>query len=205
MHKIAIRMVQAFEKPILVMASPEGVSTVREVLNVLRALCTVGFIECWPSGGLVNQGRFYMVSRILIADDQPSIRRALRVELGSDPTLEVCGEAINGSDAVVKTQELRPDLIILDLAMPIMNGLAAAREIRRASPTIPILLFTFEDTPQIRIQAAKDGVRDVISKEDGIKALRVAIEIAIGREKESALVAALDNALGDHIRLRHRT
>lgn len=80
--------------------------------------------------------------RILIADDNPAIRAALCRMFAEHPNLEVCGEAVNGQDAVDKAPALRPELIILDLDMPMMNGLQAAKEISKILPNVPIILLT---------------------------------------------------------------
>jgi DNA-binding NarL/FixJ family response regulator len=108
-----------------------------------------------------------------------AILYSLRRELERDPSLQVCGEAVDGADAIVKANELHPDLIILDLTMPRMSGLEAAREIAKVRPGIPMLLFTLSDTPGVRMQAASAGIHAVISKADGIKTLRAAIETAL--------------------------
>jgi DNA-binding NarL/FixJ family response regulator len=81
-------------------------------------------------------------NRILIADDNESVLRAVRASLESNPDWTVCGEAADGVEAVVKAKELYPDLIILDLAMPRMDGLEAARQIHRLMPSIPIVIHT---------------------------------------------------------------
>ncbi len=80
--------------------------------------------------------------RILIADDNPPIRAALCRMFAEHPSLEVCGEAVNGQDAVDKAAVLGPELIILDLDMPMMNGLQAAKEISKILPNVPIILLT---------------------------------------------------------------
>lgn len=126
-----------------------------------------------------------MLHRLLIADDQPAILHILRRELERDSFLQVCGEAVDGADAVAKAKDLQPDLIVLDLTMPGMNGLEAAGEIVKQCPGIPILLFTLFNTPEVRVQAAKAGIHAVISKADGIKTLRAAIETAIEEEQNN--------------------
>ena len=78
---------------------------------------------------------------ILIADDSQTIRSVLRTFLESREGFEVCGEAVDGVDAIEKAKELRPDLIILDLAMPRMNGAAAASVLKRMMPKVPIILL----------------------------------------------------------------
>jgi DNA-binding NarL/FixJ family response regulator len=122
-----------------------------------------------------------MVARILIADDQEMILKALRTLLESKSSFRVCGAALNGSEAVVKARELRPDVIILDLAMPVMNGLEAAREIARFQPHIPILLYTMSDLPQVRSEAASAGVREVVGKSSAPHVLLEAVERAFNK------------------------
>jgi DNA-binding NarL/FixJ family response regulator len=111
------------------------------------------------------------VKSILIADDSPSIRRSLRALLGRHDDWEVCGEAENGRDAVDKVLQLHPDLIILDLSMPVMNGLQAARELHRLAPGLPILMFTNFGNSLIEREALASGVTAVKSKWESIESL----------------------------------
>jgi DNA-binding NarL/FixJ family response regulator len=112
-------------------------------------------------------------TRILIADDDVAIRRLLRRILEERSGWEVCGEAENGSDAVAKTAELAPDVVILDLAMPEKNGLQAAREIAAVSPWLPMLLLTVqESSPELTSEAWKAGFRAIISKEKGTEVIQ---------------------------------
>ncbi|HEV2396486.1 MAG TPA: response regulator transcription factor [Candidatus Sulfotelmatobacter sp.] len=103
-----------------------------------------------------------MFSRVLIADDNPLFRKALRnlLELGHYEVIE----ANDGQEAVTKTLKNRPDLVILDLAMPVMDGLAAAREISKLLPEIPVLMCTMHSSPQMDLEARKAGARKVIAK-----------------------------------------
>jgi chemotaxis response regulator CheB len=80
---------------------------------------------------------------ILIVDDSAVMRRAIRLFLQSRPGLEVCGEAVDGIEAIAKAEELKPDLIVLDFSMPKMNGLEAAAALQKIMPTVPIILYTF--------------------------------------------------------------
>src|ERR1700716_1503862 len=82
---------------------------------------------------------------ILIADDSKTIRTLIRAFIENRAGFQVCGEAVDGADAIEKAKELKPDLIILDLAMPRMNGAAAASVLKRRMPKIPIILFTMYD------------------------------------------------------------
>jgi DNA-binding NarL/FixJ family response regulator len=86
-----------------------------------------------------------MAVRILIADDDRTIRHLLRRILEERPGWEVCGEAANGNDAVAQTEQLAPDLAIIDLAMPDKNGIEAAREIFAQSPLTAMLLLTVQE------------------------------------------------------------
>ena len=92
------------------------------------------------------------------------IRRVLRALIEKHAGLQVCGEAENGFEAVRKTAELKPDLIILDMAMPIMDGVRAAREISGAYPTLPILMHTMHSSPTLDLEAKKAGVSRVLGK-----------------------------------------
>lgn len=104
--------------------------------------------------------------RILIADDNESLRMALREVLSKQHGWTVCGEATNGRSAVSMAVELRPDVIILDFLMPLMNGLAAAAEIAKQAPELPIVLYTMHMSPQLEREAKRVGVKKVISKTD---------------------------------------
>jgi DNA-binding NarL/FixJ family response regulator len=86
---------------------------------------------------------------ILIADDSPVIHKTLRQTLEREDAWEVCGEAADGREAIEKAQRLKPDVVVLDLSMPVMNGLEAARELKRMSPSLPLVMFTNFDTPQL--------------------------------------------------------
>jgi CheY-like chemotaxis protein len=80
--------------------------------------------------------------RILIADDHESVLRRLRAMLQRDPVWEVCGDAVDGREAIEKAVKLHPDLVILDFAMPRVNGLEAASQIRELLPGVPIVMLT---------------------------------------------------------------
>jgi DNA-binding NarL/FixJ family response regulator len=106
------------------------------------------------------------MTRILIADDSQPVRSGLRTLVGLNSDWQVCGEAVDGADAVVKAQELAPDLILMDFAMPQMDGVQAAREIAKSGTDIPILLFTLNLSPQIIELARKAGLRGALSKSE---------------------------------------
>ena len=101
--------------------------------------------------------------KILIADDHEAVRRGLRSAVVS-AGWDLCGEAAHGKEAVEKVQELNPDLIILDLSMPVMNGLDAAREIRKKAPNVKIVGFTMHESVQVREQASAIGFHALAAK-----------------------------------------
>ena len=109
-----------------------------------------------------------MPLKILIADDSSAIRSLLRFFIEHNTDWLVCGEAENGRVAVEKVTELKPHAVILDLSMPVMNGLDAAREITRRAPTVQIVMFTMHISEQLRKEAKEAGIKDVISKSDTI-------------------------------------
>jgi DNA-binding NarL/FixJ family response regulator len=124
-----------------------------------------------------------MATRILIADDHEMIRRVLRNLINSHEGWQVCAEAKNGSEAVTQARELRPDLIVLDLAMPVMDGMKAAREITKSSPDARVIMFTLHASPEVEEQAKRVGVRQVISKARDGGRLVTAMEQELGGDK----------------------
>lgn len=105
-----------------------------------------------------------MTKYILLVDDSELIRLAARHFLESQPGFEVCGEAVDGIDALEKASHLNPDLIILDIAMPRMNGLQTARELRARMYKIPIILFTWYADAIQPADTEEGGISAVISK-----------------------------------------
>jgi response regulator NasT len=101
--------------------------------------------------------------RILIVDDCGTTRHVLRSILSSQHW-SVCGEADDGWSGVKKFNELKPDLVVLDLKMPDINGLEAARWMSAADPTVPIILFTISDAPELEAPAQAAGICAVVRK-----------------------------------------
>ncbi len=124
-----------------------------------------------------------MPVRILVADDDSTIRKLLKRLLEDHPQWEVCGEAVDGLDAVAKTEELAPDVVILDLGMPRMNGLQAAREISRRNPGFHLILLTVQQLSDQLAEEARDaGFRGAVSK-------------STGREVVNGVEAVLQNSM----------
>lgn len=103
---------------------------------------------------------------VLIVDDSAMIRRCLRSIIEENQALYVCGEGENGKIAVEKVKELRPDTVILDLQMPVMNGLEAARQISQFAPDTVMLMYTMHCSDQLLKAAQAAGIQEVFSKTD---------------------------------------
>ena len=102
--------------------------------------------------------------RVLIADDQDFIRRGLRAVLSGEKDIEVCAEAVDGRDALAKSLEFRPDIVIMDVIMPRMDGIEATRLLRRALPKAKVLSLSQYDVPEIVNQAEEAGAAAFVSK-----------------------------------------
>jgi two-component system, chemotaxis family, chemotaxis protein CheY len=121
-----------------------------------------------------------MALRILIVDDSEVTRRILRVILSSRHWT-VCGEAEDGWLGVKQFNELKPDLVLLDLSMPDISGIEAATWMSAADPTIPIILFTILEVPGLEIPAREAGICAVVPKRKAWE-LPIAIEAAVARK-----------------------
>jgi DNA-binding NarL/FixJ family response regulator len=108
------------------------------------------------------------MATVLIVDDYPAIRTAIRARFASCNGLEVCGEAVDGMDAIDKAKELRPDLILLDMAMPRMNGIEAASVLKGLLPEVRIVAFTMYSEALRDSLAAAVGIDAVLAKPEGI-------------------------------------
>jgi DNA-binding NarL/FixJ family response regulator len=129
---------------------------------------------------------------VLIVDDHESIRRNLRLHLESSG-FSVCGEAVNGFDAIEKAQSLNPELIILDLAMPEMNGLEAAAALKYIAPSVPLILLTAHASREVELAAYSAGICAVFSKYGELDALidraASAVKLGTGVEMGSGALA----------------
>jgi len=114
--------------------------------------------------------------RILIADDHDLMRRGLKSLLESHPGWSICAEAHTGREAVAKAEELKPDIVILDVTMPELNGVEAARRILKASPNTEILVLSVHYSDQLIRDILDAGVRGYIVKSDSDRDLVIAVE-----------------------------
>ncbi len=114
--------------------------------------------------------------RILVADDHEVVRRGLCSLLESQPEWQVCGEAADGRELLRKVTELRPDIIVLDVAMPNLNGLEATRQILKLNPKAKVLVLTFHDSDQLIHEVLTAGASGFVLKSDAARDLVTAIE-----------------------------
>ena len=120
--------------------------------------------------------------RILIADDHELARQGIRALLENHPGWEVCAEAKDGREAIDLADKLKPDLILLDIGMPVLNGLEAARKILATSPDAVILILTMHDSDQVVREVLRAGVRGYLLKSDAGRDLVAAVE-ALQRQR----------------------
>ncbi len=103
---------------------------------------------------------------VMIVDDSASVRQSLCKIFEREQDITVCAEAQNGKEAIEKAQALRPDLIVLDLSMPVMNGLDAARVLKRLMPTVPLIMYSLFGDRFVQHQAELIGINEVVSKSE---------------------------------------
>ena len=117
-----------------------------------------------------------MTIKILLVDDHPIVRQGLRTILEGHSGWEVVGEASDGVEAVEKAKKLQPDVMVLDVTMPNMNGLEACRLLRKQKPDLEILFVTQHDSPQMMREALDAGARGYVVKSNAARDLLTAVE-----------------------------
>jgi DNA-binding NarL/FixJ family response regulator len=117
-----------------------------------------------------------VAKRILIADDSTVVRRIISMFLRTRKNIEVCGEAANGTEAIEKAKLLNPDLVLLDLAMPEMNGAEVASILKKVMPNVHIIIFSMYSENIGRSLTSTIGVDMVLSKPDGMISLMKAVD-----------------------------
>ncbi|MCX6043723.1 MAG: response regulator transcription factor [Chloroflexi bacterium] len=142
-----------------------------------------------------------MKIKIFLADDHGIVRSGLRYLLEAQPDLTVIGEATSGGDAVRDVLQLGPDVVVLDIAMPELNGIEAARQIHAAAPDIQIIMLSMHATPEYIYQALTAGARGYVLKEAAGSELIEAIRaVYVGQRHLSAKISdeIIDNYLTQH-------
>jgi two-component system nitrate/nitrite response regulator NarL len=118
--------------------------------------------------------------RVLVADDHEVMRMGIRNLIQFQSGWSVCAEASNGQEAIEKAAQFHPDVIIMDITMPVMNGLDAAREISRSQPEIPVILFSMHISDDLYRHMKVDGIRGAVAKGDAARDLTQAVEAVLG-------------------------
>ena len=112
-----------------------------------------------------------MAKMVLVVDDNAVIRQALCRLFSSEPDFDVCGEAENGQDAIEKAQVLHPHLIVMDLSMPVMNGIDAARTLKTLMPSVPVIIFSDYSDVFSEMEAQSAGICALVSKSEPVSLL----------------------------------
>ena len=120
--------------------------------------------------------------RCLLVDDHESVRMGVTAILSSRANIEVCGEAANGEEAVEKARELKPDLIIMDVNMPVLDGIHSAKEIRTFLPDVPILFFSMHDGVYLVHEAKMAGGQGFVNKTDARATLLDAVDALVKKQ-----------------------
>jgi DNA-binding NarL/FixJ family response regulator len=121
----------------------------------------------------------FMAVKILIADDHEVVRQGIRTILSARPEWEICGEAVNGQEAIRLAGELHPDAIIMDITMPVMSGLEAARQLTKSKTSAPILIFTMHESRSLADSVRETGARGFVFKSRAARDLIHALDILL--------------------------
>ncbi|HXI82639.1 MAG TPA: response regulator transcription factor [Verrucomicrobiae bacterium] len=143
--------------------------------------------------------------RVLVADDHEVVRAGVRSLLEDQPDCDVCGEAVTGREAVTLAQQLRPDIVVLDITMPELNGLEAARQILKSVPNVQVLILSVHESEELIREIVEIGAHGYILKSDAGRELAAAIRALGQRESyftskvaQIALRAYLNKQNGVH-------
>lgn len=137
--------------------------------------------------------------RILIVDDHAVVRRGVRALLESQDGWEVCGEADNGPEAIEKVADLKPDVVVLDVSLPGLNGLEATPHILKASPNTEVLVLTMHHSEELARQVLRSGAKGYVLKSDADHSLVTAIE-SVRQHKTFVTTAVTEFALDTYLK-----
>ena len=131
------------------------------------------------------------MKRVLIVDDNAIIRKGVMAVFATDHSFEICGEAADGQDAIEKAKNLKPDLVVLDFSMPVMNGMEAARVLTLVMPDVPLILLTMHFGKIIEVDAQRAGFRAIFTKGQNLEILvsraRALLGLPLGRAKSGGI------------------
>ena len=138
-------------------------------------------------------------ARVLLADDHGVVRQGFRLVLGTQPDLEVVGEADDGREALEQARRLRPDLVLMDVTMPVMGGLEATRRLKEEMPGVCVLMVTSHEEPECLLEAIQSGAAGYVLKGAPVSRLIGAIRRALGGESplDQELAARLIQGLSE--------
>lgn len=142
----------------------------------------VDIVSTWTQYSVGNSFNFGAATpaagrsvKILIVDDQALVRKAVRQLLESEGGWHICGEAADGKDALTKTNTLHPDVVVMDLSMPVMGGLEATREIHQSDPRVQVLILTLYDLPNLLETVQEAGAQGCVLKSNSFRDLVPAV------------------------------
>jgi DNA-binding NarL/FixJ family response regulator len=118
--------------------------------------------------------------KVLVVDDHSFIRRGVRSILEPFPEWELCGEAENGQDAIQKASELQPAVVVMDVSMPVMDGIAATEAIKRTHPHTQVVLLTLHNSQEVLRKGFQAGARGFVLKSDADGELLRALRVVVG-------------------------
>jgi DNA-binding NarL/FixJ family response regulator len=140
--------------------------------------------------------------RVLVADDHEVVRAGVRSLLDRQPDCEICGEAVTGRQAVTLAEQLKPDIVVLDITMPELNGLEAARQILKAVPGVQVLILSMHESEELVQEILDIGAQGYILKSDAGRELAAAME-ALRRREPFFTSRVAQIALRAHLNKRH--
>src|SRR5260221_12960749 len=146
-----------------------------------------------------REGRRLMALRIIIVDEHAVVRRGVRALLESQEGWEVCGEATTGRDAVEEARRLRPDIVVMDLSLPGLNGLDATRQILKEAPGTEVLVLTMHHSEELARDVLQAGARGYLLKSDADENLIAAVD-SLRQHKPFLTSTVAEFVLDDYIR-----
>jgi len=134
------------------------------------------------SSNTSQESATHTITKVLLVDDHAVVRDGIRARLEAHPDFEVVGEAVNGRDAIIKAGELRPDVVLMDISMPVMNGMDAARQIRTDFPDMKVIILTMHEHKEYIQGVIRCGAHGYIVKDVSSSEMINAIKTVVGGE-----------------------